>query len=117
LGDGHQRKSYLYIQDCIDAILVAIARPQGAVNILNLGTDEYVEVNESIAVIANELRLQPELRFGGGTRGWIGDSPFIFLECKRMRSLEWAPKASIRESVALTLRWLQDNQWVLSHRT
>jgi UDP-glucose 4-epimerase len=107
----------LYVQDCVDAILTAVERCDRTVNILNLGTDEYVEVNESIAVIADELRLTPEVSYGGGTRGWIGDSPFIFLECERMRSLGWRPKSSIRDSVRLTLRWLQENPWVLSHRT
>jgi UDP-glucose 4-epimerase len=116
LGDGHQRKSYLYVQDCVEAILTALERCDGRVNILNLGTDEYVEVNESIAVIADELKLTPQLSYGGGVRGWIGDSPFIFLDCQCMRKLGWKPKRNIRESVRLTLRWLQDNPWVLSYR-
>jgi UDP-glucose 4-epimerase len=116
LGDGHQRKSYLYVQDCIDAILTAVERCDGRVTILNLGTDEYVEVNDSIGVIADELKLTPELSYAGGVRGWIGDSPFIFLDCQNMRRLGWKPKHNIRESVRLTLRWLQDNPWVLSYR-
>jgi UDP-glucose 4-epimerase len=60
--------------------------------------------------------LTPELSYGGGVRGWIGDSPFIFLDCNSMRKLGWKPKRNIRESVRLTLRWLQDNPWVLSYR-
>jgi len=49
LGNGRQRKSYLYLHDCIDAMLMAIERATGSVNIYNLGTDTYCEVNESIA--------------------------------------------------------------------
>jgi UDP-glucose 4-epimerase len=57
LGDGKQRKSYLYIQDCIDAILLAVEKAADKVNIFNLGTDEYCEVNNSIGWICNTLKL------------------------------------------------------------
>ncbi|HKU45123.1 MAG TPA: NAD-dependent epimerase/dehydratase family protein [Polyangiales bacterium] len=116
LGDGHQKKSYLYVQDCVDAILTAIERSSARVTILNLGTDEFVEVNDSIAAIAGELGLSPKLSYGGGERGWIGDSPLIFLDCKRMRGLGWAPKLDIRESVRRTVRWLGANPWVYEVR-
>jgi UDP-glucose 4-epimerase len=112
LGDGHQRKSYLYIQDCLDAMLLALERAQEKVNIFNLGTDEYCEVNDSIGWITEELGLKPRLAYSGGVRGWIGDSPFIFLDCTRMRALGWKPKRSIRESVLRTLRYLQENPWI-----
>ncbi len=116
LGDGHQRKSYLYIQDCIDAMLLAIDKAQEKVNIFNLGTDEYCEVNDSIRWITNYLGIAPKLTYAGGERGWIGDSPFIFLDCRRIRSLGWDPKLSIREGVIRTLKYLQANTWVLERR-
>jgi UDP-glucose 4-epimerase len=109
LGNGKQRKSYLYVQDCVDAILMAMMAMERAdrkVNIFNLGTDEYCEVNDSIGWITDRLRLKPELRYTGGERGWIGDSPFIFLKCERMRSLGWRPKLTIRESVLRTVDYL-----------
>ena len=46
LGNGRQRKSYIYVEDCIDAMLTAVAKANDKVNILNLGTDEYVELDE-----------------------------------------------------------------------
>ena len=116
LGDGHQKKSYLYVHDCIDAMLTAIEHANEPVNILNLGTDEYVEVNDSIAEIAGELQLEPERSYGGGARGWVGDSPMIWLDCNRMRALGWAPKLDIRESVRRTVRWLRENPWVYEAR-
>src|ERR1700757_4055946 len=81
LGNGKQRKSYLYIQDCIDAIMIAIERAPDRVNIFNLGQDEYCEVNQSIGWICERLQLKPRLEYTGGERGWIGDNPFIFLDC------------------------------------
>ncbi len=116
LGDGHQRKSYLYVHDCIDAMLLAIEKATEKINIFNLGTDEYCEVRDSIGWISEILGLRPELRFTGGTRGWIGDSPFIFLDCSRIRSIGWKPKLTIREAVGETLHFLQGNQKLLEQR-
>jgi UDP-glucose 4-epimerase len=113
LGNGKQKKSYLHIEDCIEAMMLAIDKSENRVNIFNLGTDEYVEVIDSIACITSYLELDPKLTFSGGERGWIGDNPFIFLDCGKIRRLGWAPKLSIREGVVRTLRWLQDNQWAL----
>lgn len=107
LGNGKQRKSYLYVQDCIDAMLLAVARCDAKVTVLNLGTDEYCEVNDSIAWICDELQLRPELRYAGGDRGWIGDNPFIFLDCSAVRALGWAPAKTIQQSVVHTVRYLQ----------
>jgi UDP-glucose 4-epimerase len=108
LGNGRQRKSYLYIQDCIDAMLTALRGSTERVGIFNLGTDEYCEVNESAGWIAATLGLQPALTYSGGERGWIGDNPFIFLDCSRIRSLGWRPSLSIHESVTRTVRWLEE---------
>jgi UDP-glucose 4-epimerase len=116
LGDGNQRKSYLYVQDCIDAILLAIERRSLKVNIFNLGTDEYCSVKNSISWITQELGIEPQIRYSGGERGWIGDSPFIFLKCSMIRALGWAPKLSIQQGIVRTLRYLQSNPSVLKRR-
>jgi UDP-glucose 4-epimerase len=107
LGDGAQRKSYLYVQDCIDAMLTVIERGHERVNVYNLGTDEFCTVDESLGWITTELGLQPRRRYSGGPRGWIGDSPFIFLDTARLRSLGWRPKLTIREGVLRTLAYLR----------
>ena len=116
LGNGRQRKSYVYVQDCIDAILLAVERAQSAVNILNLGTDEYCQVNDSIGWICEHLKLKPVIDYSGGDRGWIGDNPFIFLDCSRIRALGWRPKLSIREGIVRTLEYLQQNRFLLEPR-
>jgi len=124
LGNGHQRKSYLYVQDCIDAILFAIEQAQARgtaeqsrrIDVFNLGTDEYCQVNDSIGWITGHLGLSPRLEYTGGERGWIGDSPFIFLDCSKIRALGWKPKLTIREGVIRTLGYLQANPWVLEAR-
>ena len=116
LGNGKQRKSYLYIQDCIDALLLAMEKSGEKVNIFNLGLDEYCEVNDSIKWICEELGVKPILEYTGGDRGWIGDNPFIFLDTKKMQSLSWEPKLSIKESVTKTVNFLRQNEWVFESR-
>ena len=116
LGNGKQRKSYLYIHDCLSAMFKAVEVAPDVVNVLNLGTDEYVEVNDSVDLITDHLGLTPERSYAGGERGWIGDSPFIFLKCDRMRSLGWQPGHSIRDGILKTLKWLEKNHWVLEAR-
>lgn len=116
LGNGHQRKSYLYIQDCIDAIFCAIDNSNDKINLYNLGTDEFCEVNDSISWICEYLGLSPTLHYTGGDKGWIGDNPFIFLDCSKIRSLGWNPKYSIKEGIIKTLFYLENNRWVLEQR-
>ena len=116
LGNGKQRKSYLYVQDCIDAILLAMDKANDKVNIFNLGVDGYCEVNDSIGWICAELGLQPALEYSGGERGWIGDNPFIFLDTKKIQSLGWRPKFGIREGVIKTVEYLRANEWVFEER-
>jgi UDP-glucose 4-epimerase len=116
LGDGRQRKSYLYVHDCIDAMLLAMHKTRGEVQVYNLGTDEYCQVNDSIGWITERLGVSPALEYTGGDRGWIGDNPFIFLDCSKMRALGWAPKLTIREGVIRTLDYLRGHPEVLEAR-
>lgn len=116
LGNGKQRKSYLYVQDCIDAMLVAVKNATEKVNLFNLGVDDYCEVNDSIGWICEALGVEPELRYTGGDRGWIGDNPFIFLDTQKIRALGWQPKLSIGEGVTKTVEYLKAHQWILDAR-
>lgn len=116
LGDGHQKKSYLYVKDCMEAILTVVRNAKEKVNIFNLGTDEYVEVNDSVRFICNKLNVSPEFTYAGGERGWIGDNPFIYLDTKKVRSLGWTPKATIEDGVVKTVEYLMANPWVFEAR-
>jgi UDP-glucose 4-epimerase len=116
LGNGHQKKSYLYIQDCIDAMLFGVDKLKDKVNILNLGTNEYCEVNESVDWITTHLGLKPKLKYSGGDRGWVGDNPFIFLDTTKINSAGWKPKTSIKEAIIRTLEFLIANKRILDKR-
>lgn len=116
LGNGRQRKSYLYVQDCVDAILLSIEKAQDNINVINLGVDGFCEVNDSIGWICEELGVSPLIEYSGGDRGWVGDNPFIHLETKKIQALGWSPKLSIREGVLRTVRYLRANEWVFGAR-
>jgi len=121
LGDGSQRKSYLHVQDCLDAMLHVVrlgtaAAAKHRTQIYNLGAPEFVHVNDSIRIICATLGLQPELRYTGGDRGWIGDNPFIFLDTAKIRATGWQPRLTIEQGIVRTLRWLEANRWVYGAR-
>lgn len=116
LGNGRQRKSYLHVHDCIEAMLTAIERSNDKVNVFNLGTDEYCEVSESIDWICEALQVTPTIDYSGGARGWIGDNPFIFLDTTKIRALGWEPRLTIRQGVLRTLDYLKANPDVLDLR-
>jgi UDP-glucose 4-epimerase len=114
LGDGNQQKSYLYVQDCVSAMLTAVRAHQeepGTAHVYNLGTDETVTVNQSLATIVSHLGVDPALDYAGGRRGWVGDSPLIHLDCSRIRALGWAPTLSIAEATLRTLDWFDANPY------
>ena len=117
LGNGSQRKSYLYIQDCLDAILIAIEKAVDKINIFNLGVNGYCEINDSIEWICRSLELAPKLQYSGGDRGWVGDNPLIFLDTTKICSLGWSPKLTIQEGVIKTVDYLRANEWVFKFRT
>jgi UDP-glucose 4-epimerase len=116
LGNGKQRKSYLYIQDCVSAILTVIDKAAEPVNVVNLGADEYCQVDDSLGWICERLGLTPKRQYAGGARGWIGDSPFIFLDTAKLKSFGWKQTLSIREAVIRPLDYLRANPWVLEAR-
>jgi UDP-glucose 4-epimerase len=113
LGDGRQEKSYLYVGDCIEAILTAAERheDESGAQIYNLGTDETVTVDESVAIITEHLGLSPEIEHAGGRRGWTGDSPLIHLDTTRIRGLGWEPALTIPQALVRTVQWFTDNEY------
>jgi UDP-glucose 4-epimerase len=109
LGDGSQRKSYLEVTDCVDAIVGRLGRAEGF-EVFNLGVDDYCTVDESAGWISDRMGVSPRRSYSGGSRGWIGDNPFIFLDTERISRTGWAPRYTIREAVERTVDYLVDNR-------
>jgi UDP-glucose 4-epimerase len=113
LGDGRQEKSYLYVHDCVSAMLIAAEHhhAERGAHVYNLGTDETLVVDDSVAIIAEHLSASPQIQHTGGRRGWVGDSPLIRLDTARIRRLGWAPQLTIEQALIRTLEWFEANEY------
>jgi len=117
LGNGKQRKSYLYVGDCVRAILHLSRLPwDQPVRVFNLGTPEYVDVDQSLGFICDELKVSPKRAYSGGDRGWVGDNPFIFLDTAKLQATGWKPELTIEQGVRRTVRYLVENPWLFEER-
>lgn len=112
LGDGRQAKSYLYVQDCINGILLAEQASLTGVYIYNLASADHSDIRTNIAWIAEYLHIDPVIRYSGGERGWAGDNPLLLLDSSRMRELGWVPYTSIHDAVIKTVRYFEENPWL-----
>jgi len=117
LGDGHQKKSYLYVKDGVAGIMLAIDQDGSAKNVYNLGHDYFITVVEVARIVVDELELKDvKLEFSGGERGWVGDSPLVHLDTSKIRKLGWNPETSIEEGLRRTVRFLKANPQLLATR-
>jgi UDP-glucose 4-epimerase len=106
LGNGKQRKDYLYVKDCVDGIMLGYERGPDTVNIFNLGLQEQTSVDELAGMVIEEMGLSNVERvYSGGARGWVGDNPVVYLSVERIRALGWRPKLSPAQAIRLTARW------------
>jgi len=114
LGDGSQKKSYILVEECVDAMLFALEHAQDQVNVFNLGSGDQINVCQIAKCLVEELGLENvKFNFTGGKRGWKGDIPEMYLDVSKINALGWKAghdsEASIRESIRLLMkeRWNQ----------
>jgi len=109
LGDGRQSKSYIHVDDVIDAVLLAQRSAAKSFEVYNVATGDYITVTE-IAELAIEIAGltadQVRLEYTGGDRGWKGDVPVVRLNTDRIRALGWAPKHNARQALCVSLHAL-----------
>jgi len=108
LGDGRQEKSYMHIEDCLDAILHVVEHADGPVNTYNLGTRTTTSVTTIADIVADEMGLDPEYEYTGGDRGWVGDVPRMRLSIEKLSALGWEPDGSSDDAVRRATRELLD---------
>lgn len=111
LGDGKQRKSYMHVDDCVEALVNL--RSERTFDVFNLGSPSYCDVFTSASWICSQMGVDPRFIYKGGDRGWIGDNPFILLDVKKAEQHGWKTQRSIEESVRDTVDWLIRNDWIL----
>ncbi len=113
LGDGSQSKSYLYVSDCVDGMIKGAERTDERVEILNIGSEDRVDVLTIARIVVEEMDLgDVEIKLTGGVdggRGWKGDVKLMQLDMSRLRDLGWRPRWGSSDAVRLTARTLVNN--------
>jgi UDP-glucose 4-epimerase len=102
LGDGRQSKSYIHVEDVVDAVLGADRQASGAYEAFNVATGDYITVTEIAELAAEIVGLEPadvQYEYTGGARGWRGDVPVVRLNTDRVRRLGWTNRRSSREAL------------------
>lgn len=106
LGDGSQSKSYIHVDDVLDAVLLAEQRCDGPFHAFNVATGDYITVAE-IARLAIAVAGLDEsavhLAYTGGDRGWKGDVPIVRLDTDRVRSLGWGNARNSAEALTAAM--------------
>jgi len=108
LGDGRQEKSYMHIEDCLDAMVHIVEHSDRPVNTYNLGTRTTTSVTTIADIVADEMGLDPEYEYTGGDRGWVGDVPRMRLSIEKLSALGWEPDGSSDDAVRRATRELLD---------
>jgi UDP-glucose 4-epimerase len=102
LGDGTQKKSYIHVEDVLEAIFVAAKQITAQYDVFNVATDDYITVLE-IAKLAAEVagldQRQVRFEFTGGDRGWKGDVPIVRFDCSKIKALGWRNRRSSAEAL------------------
>ena len=104
LGDGRQKKSYIYIDDCIDAMLLLTEKCAKPFDVFNVGSQDDIIVKRIAEIVSQEMGARPRLRFTGGPRGWKGDVTAMNLSIEKAKRLGWKPKYSSEEAVRKTVK-------------
>ena len=107
LGDGTQRKAYLHVSDLVDAMLFVRAAPRtDSVVVMNIGPlDEGVRVRWIAEQVVAHVSPGAAIRFGSGSKGWVGDVPRFRYSTARLQALGWRPRL---DSSAAVVRALQE---------
>ena len=103
LGDGSQTKSYLLVQDCVDAMIKAASAERGTVEAYNLGAEDAINVDTVAKTISKQMMLDDVKFFhtGGveGGRGWVGDVKKMWLDISKLKAVGWRPEHGSAESI------------------
>jgi len=108
LGDGTQNKSYLYITDCIEAMLLGLEKSTEQVEIYNVGSEDQIDVKTIAEIVAEKMGLQDiKFKFTGGVdggRGWKGDVKNMLLDVNKIKSLGWKPKLNSKQAIRQAIK-------------
>jgi len=105
LGDGTQKKSYLYVDDCVDAIIYALEHTSKPFEIFNVGAMDCLSVETIADLVSERMGVAPRYVFRGeeGGRGWKGDVRLSWLSIEKLKKIGWKPRHSSEQSIRRVL--------------
>jgi len=104
LGDGRQEKSYMHVSECVEAMCHVVEHADRPVNTYNLGTRTTTSVDRIADIVSAAMGLDPEYRYTGGDRGWVGDVPRMRLSIEKLSALGYEPELSSDDAVERATR-------------
>lgn len=109
LGDGTQCKSYIHVDDVLNAILLVYDAviPDLRYDLFNVATDDYITVNQIADLAVTESGLQPSsvhYAHTGGDRGWKGDVPSVRFDVTKIKKLGWTAARNSESAMRDALR-------------
>lgn len=110
LGDGSQQRTFLLVNDCVEAMLLVVERTDETVNVFNIGSNDLINIKEVAEIVFEEMHVKPKVSFAGGIRGWKGDLQIIHLQSTKARAIEWTPAHDSREAVRRTITGLNSER-------
>jgi UDP-glucose 4-epimerase len=110
LGDGKQVKSYLFIDDCIDAHIQSLKTTITGHMTFNIASIEGNTVNEVANSVVKSLGLtEVEYTYTGGERGWAGDVKKAVVDISKAKKvLSWKPVTSTELGIQKYIKWLKE---------
>ena len=102
-GDGNQNKSYVFIDDCINA-MTKLTEDFNGFNIFNVGNVDQIKVKDIAKIICDNMGIDPKINFENKKRGWVGDVPEMLLDINKIKTeIGWYPKINSKDAVIKTI--------------
>jgi UDP-glucose 4-epimerase len=100
LGDGTQQKSYLHVDELINAMFFITEHAKDPLNYFNIGADDNgITVKEIAELVVKRVSSSAKIAYGQGNKGWVGDVPEFSYSIEKLRSLGWQPKLHSHQAV------------------
>jgi UDP-glucose 4-epimerase len=104
LGNGEQKKPYIYVKELVEAICFIWKNSNESVNVFNIGVNSQTKVKKIAEIVIDEMGLSAEIKFTGGDRGWVGDVPEFRYNTTKLNNLGWNPTLTSNEAVRTAIK-------------
>ena len=109
LGDGKQVRSYIYIDDAVEATMIAWRKTEGSYEVYNVASEDWITVDEVANEVIAAMGLKDVKKIYRSVLhgvGWPGDVRRIALKIEKIESLGFKPTMKSREAVKMTVEEL-----------